>query len=163
MSFVKKNFENCSRAKKGKTSKSSGHRKSRHRSLPRHMISAPQAVCTIHLDREMCDDDDNFPQQSTSSTMEDHDQDLHESNQRIDDDVQEIQPVSSMNSTHSQNPKSSSINTPFTQSHLLSIRASLQKGNILFEFERNYSSCSSSTRGRLCYGIQIGQSSRRIE
>jgi hypothetical protein len=77
------------------------------------------------------EDDDNDPQQSNSSTMTDD-----ESYELIptNNDSQQIQPFSSIKSTHQEQRRSSlpksSITTPTTQSvpNLLSVRANIQNG-----------------------------------
>jgi hypothetical protein len=87
------------------------------------------------------EDDENLHQRSTNSTITNNNEERNETNHRIDDEIQDIQPSSSSITITPQpkrrlslmnNPQQESINTSISQSSLLSIRASIQKGTNLY-------------------------------
>jgi hypothetical protein len=84
----------------------------------------------------MSDEDDNIHQQSTSSITTNENEELNDMNNKMDDDIQDIQLSSSINSTDQQkrrlpliNNRQHSIKTSLnSKSDLLSVRTSIQKG-----------------------------------
>ncbi len=140
-------MQNFSIAKKVGGPKFHGLKRSYHRSSTRHHTHVPQSISTIQIDDEMSDEDDNVHHQSTSSTMTNNSDELNNTNHRIDDDAQDIQPSSSsINLSHHQKRRLSSINNRQQQqppinasissnTHLLSVRASIQKGKNSIEIK----------------------------
>jgi len=120
-------------AKKARSSKSHGHNKSYHRSSTRHNTNLSQSISSIQRDHKMSDDDDNIHQQSTSSITTNENEELNDTNNKMDDDIQDMQLSSSINSTDQQKRRlpyrQQSIKTSLnSKSDLLSVRTSIQKG-----------------------------------
>ena len=131
-------MRNLRLAKRPKRSKLNDHGKSSHRSSTRSSTHLPRPIAIIQLDQEMFDNDDPTPQQSTSATIANN----TETNDRMDDDdIQEIQTLSSITFTSPQKQRlppqqqQQSTDTSHSQPNLLSIRQNLQKGRNLLRIK----------------------------
>lgn len=111
--------------------------KTSHLSSTRPTTHQLQLMPVIQLDQEMFDRDDSLPQQSTISTITDENTSLNATNDQMDnnDDIEEIQPLSSTTFTQPRKQKiplssnqSQSIDPSNSPPNLLSIRETLQKG-----------------------------------
>ncbi len=137
---------NFSIAKRAKRSKHNNFDRPYHRSCTRHSTHPPRPMSATHIDQEMDDEDNTVHQQSTSSSITNNSGELSEANHRMDDDddIQDIQSLSTINFTHSKKrrlsllnnrPQQQSIYPSTSQPNLLSIRENLQKGRNSIEIK----------------------------
>lgn len=132
---------NISLSKRTKRSKHNNSDKSYHRSCTRPSINLPRPMSVTHMDQEMYDADNTVHQPSTSSSMTNNSGELSEANHQmdddVDDDIQDIQSLSTINFSQSKKRRLSLLNNrqSFSQPNLLSIREHLQKGRYSIEIQ----------------------------
>ena len=125
-----------------------------HRSTTRSFTQVPESMSGIPIQQDIDeeddddDDDENKHQQSNSPTMTNDSDEFIECVDMLNDDPQQIGVSSSMDLPHRQKQKLSLTNNQYQQSispksNLLSVRASIQKGNQSIQLNITYFNSSS--------------------
>ncbi|UJR33205.1 hypothetical protein I4U23_020660 [Adineta vaga] len=118
-------FHRIRRSNKAQSSRTHDHDKT-YRISTRRISSEPESVSTMQIVNDMDDDDDddqNLHQQSDNSTTLNDSDERFETNRMGEDDLQPVQPSSSISPKHQQYQQSSISSTP----SLLIVRESLHK------------------------------------